>query len=53
MKSKVSRRMESLVSKSSLGARDVVQVRRTTPAATTAKVLKASRTTSDPRPRRT
>jgi hypothetical protein len=45
--SKVTRRMEKLVSKSSLGASDVVRVRQTTPTATAKKVVKASRTTRD------
>lgn len=39
--------MQKLVSKSSLGASDVVKVRRTTPRATAKKVVKASQTTRD------
>lgn len=53
MTSKITRQMEKLVSKSSLGARDVMRVRQTTPRATTQRIVKNSRTTSDPPPTRT
>lgn len=53
MTSKVTRQMRELVSRSSLGSRDVVKIRRTTPRATAKKVVKDSRTTSDSPKRRT
>ena len=53
MTSQVTRKMQELVGKSSLGAQDVLRVRRTTPSATTKKVVKASRTTSSSSHRRT
>jgi hypothetical protein len=53
MTSRVTRQMEKLVRKSSLGAREVVRVRRTTPKAVAKDIVKASRTTSNSRGRST
>jgi len=53
MTSRVTRHMEKLVSKSSLGAPEVVRVRRTTPKAVARDIVKASRTTSDSQGRST
>lgn len=44
----ITREMQRLVSRSSLGAADVVRVRRTTPPETTKKIVNASRTVSNP-----
>lgn len=46
-RSRVTRQMEDLVNKSSLGARDVVKVRRSVRATTTRWVVKASGTSGE------
>lgn len=47
MRTNVTRQMEQLVSRSSLGARDVVKVRQTTSSTTAKKIVEASRRKSD------
>jgi len=48
-----SRRVEQLIKQSSLGSREAVELRRTTPRATRDRVVMASNTLRDPRLRAT